>query len=541
MTSITLNSVFTVMAIFGAVSSQATASRIIATGWDSPTPARFRAELAEFEKWGCFDGTTIAPTRKLADGRVVDCRRAFSREHWEWAEFAEAVNDLREAKPTIATNNFLFVYANPGDVDWFDDTGWREIVDHWRLVARLAREGGLCGVLYDAEPYTKPHSQFRYSAQPGAKNHTFADYCVKARERGQEVMNAVATEFPDITIMTYRLFCDLLPALDSGDVKAAIEPSVYSLQPAFVDGWCDVMPDTVRIVEGDEDAYLFNSEEKFYRAFTRLKLGAPAFVSPENREKLGKQYYVGHGIYLDAHVNPPTSRWHIDRLGGTSAQRLAANVASALKTSDGFIWIYGEKAKWWPGGNPDFPMWPEKLQGADEALRRARDPIGTVQEILDQAQPEDNVLRNGEFRQLTANGNPEDWWIWQDERSHGRTTADQEAACLIGVANGVFGQNITVKPGEGYGVRCRIRSVGRGFSCLSIGWKTPEGKWTAQDSRRYFAPIGDTDSNGWREALGLVLVPSGAGEMVFMLSIQGQITEDDRAWFDDCQAMKYEE
>jgi hypothetical protein len=27
-----------------------------------------------------------------------------------------------------ATRNFLFVYANPGDVDWFDDAGWREVL-----------------------------------------------------------------------------------------------------------------------------------------------------------------------------------------------------------------------------------------------------------------------------------------------------------------------------------------------------------------------------------------------------------------------------
>jgi hypothetical protein len=235
---------------------------------------------------------------------------------------------------------------------------------------------------------------------------------------------------------------------------------------------------------------------------------------------------VGHGIYLDAHVNPPTSHWYIDRLGGTSAQRLTENVSSALKASDGFVWIYGERAKWWPGGNPDFPTWPERLQDAEEAL--------------EQAQPEDNLLRNGGFSQVTADGNPADWWTWQDERSHGHTLIDQESACLVSVANGVFGQNINVKPGESYGIRCRIRSVGRGFSCISVGWKTPEGKWTAQELRRQFAPTGKEDENGWREVIGLVKVPTGAGMLIFMLSVQGQITEDDRAWFDDCQVVKYE-
>ncbi len=536
---ITLSNIITIALICGITQSQSDNSRIIATGWDSPTPERFRKELAEFEKWGCFDGTTIAPTRKLADGRLIDCRNAFSRDHWEWAEFSEAVQDLRESNPRMAKNNFLFIYTNPGDVDWFDDEGWNEIVDHWRIIARLAREGGLRGILFDAEPYTKPFSQFLYRVQPGAKDHTFAEYRIKARERGREVMKAIAEEFPNITIMTYRLFCDLLPALDSGDVHSAIEPNTYGLLPAFVDGWCDVMPDTVCIVEGNEDAYLFNSEEEFYRAFTRLKLGAPKFVSPENQEKLRNQYYVGHGIYLDAHVNPPTSHWYIDRLGGTSAQRLAENVASALKASDGFIWIYGERAKWWPGGNPDYPMWSEALHDADDAICQARDPIGSARKALDRAKPEDNMLRNGSFDQLTTDSEPLDWWTWQSETSYGKTLIDQETACLKGVTDGVFGQNIPVKPGESYAVRCRVRSVGHGFSCLSIGWKTSEGKWTADNFRVHFAPIGNVDSKGWREALGLVRVPSSSAQMVFMLSVQGQITEDDIAWFDDCKVVKY--
>lgn len=36
-----------------------------------------------------------------------------------------------------------------GNVDWFDDPGWEEIQEHWRLLARLAREGGLRGLLFD--------------------------------------------------------------------------------------------------------------------------------------------------------------------------------------------------------------------------------------------------------------------------------------------------------------------------------------------------------------------------------------------------------
>src|SRR5947199_340469 len=85
-----------------------------------------------------------------------------------------------------------------------------EVVDHWRLLARLARKGRLSGLCFDAEPYRKPWSQFLYAAQPSKSQHSFAEMRVKARERGREVMKAIAAEYPDMTIFAYRLFSDLI-------------------------------------------------------------------------------------------------------------------------------------------------------------------------------------------------------------------------------------------------------------------------------------------------------------------------------------------
>ena len=510
---------------------------LIATGWDSPTPARFRAELADFEKWNAFDGTTIFPTRQTSDGQTHPAHNAFSHEHWEWSEFAQCIADLRAAKPQRATRNFLILYANPGDVDWFDDAGWREVVDHWRLLARVCRESGMIGILYDAEPYTPPHSQFLYRAQPAQEQHSFAEYQAQARQRGREVMQAVAEEHPALTIMTYRLFCDVLPVLDSGDPSAALEPSIYGLQPAFVDGWCDVMPPELRVIEGDEDAYRFNSESDFDRAYTRLRTKLPAFVSPENREKLRNQTRVGHGIYLDAHVNPPESPWYIDRLGGTSDERLAANVSAALAAADGFVWIYGEQGRWWPGGDAKFPVWPEKLAGADRALQLARDPLAPARAALAEAASDANRAVNSNFEMTTPEGLPQDWWTWQDDASHGQFRCDAQAACLTGMLNGTFGQNITVKPDERYAVRVRVRTENAGYASLGIGWKTPEGRWL-WGPHRSFGAGGPADAQGWREALAGVRVPPEAGFMVIMLAASGQSHDTDRAWFDDLQVVQ---
>jgi hypothetical protein len=113
--------------------------KLIAAGWDIPTPARFRDEVAAFEQWGVFDGTVIVPTRRV-DGRDVDCRKAFTREHW-------------------------------GHLAW------------------LARQGGLQGLHFHVEPYhCPPPSQFRYSAQPQRDRHTYAEYREKARTLGPRLL-----------------------------------------------------------------------------------------------------------------------------------------------------------------------------------------------------------------------------------------------------------------------------------------------------------------------------------------------------------------
>lgn len=512
--------------------------KLIATGWDSPTPARFRAELAAFEKWGVFGGTTLAPARRGPDGAQHDCRNAFSREHWERSDFTEALADLKAARPVTATDNFLFLYANPGDVDWFDDAGWREIVEHWGHLAWLAKQGGLRGLLYDAEPYTPPHSQFFYAAQTQRDRHTFDAYRAKARQRGCEVMKAVVAEFPDITLFTYRLLCDLLPLTASANPALALEAHPYGLQPAFLDGFFDAAPPTVTLVEGDENAYSYSRPDEFDRAFTQLKLNALRLIAPEHRSQFRAQVQVSHGIYLDAHVNPTNSPWYMPPLRGSRVARLEANVSAALQAADEYVWIYGETARWWPGGQKEHPAWPEKLAGADRALQRAVNPVAAAHATLASVKPEDNLLANPAFAEADTNGLPLKWWTWQDERSHGQFTTRDGAACLKQMANGCFGQTIPVQPGERYAVSARVRRTGAGVPMVSVRWKTPEQRWTAEslDQRLSIA-----HRDGWNELVALVEVPAGVGHLVVLLGAAQQTAATDLAEFDDVRLVRIRE
>ncbi len=509
---------------------------LIVTGWDSPNAAQYRKHLAEFERRGLFDGTTIDPTRRLNDGAVVSAKNAFSREPWRWEEFAEALADLRAAKTntTICRETFLMLYANPGDVDWFDDAGWREVVNHWRLLARLAKRGGLRGLLYDAEPYTKPHSQFRYGAQAGRARHSFAEYGVKARERGREVMRAVQEEFPDVTIFTYRLFSDMLPLLDSGNLTRALEADTYGLQPSFVDGWMDALPPGLSVVEGTEDiGYRANSPAEYNAAFTRQRLRLAEFLARENREKFSQHLRIGQSLYLDAHINPPGNAWHIDSTGSTPAGRLAANLASALAASDGIVWLYGERARWWPGGDARSKTWPEKFPGIVPAIRRAKDPAAFARDFFAAKTPRPTLLRNGDFTLARAKGDaPDGWFTWQADGSHGVIACADGRLVISTASEAVAGFIAGVKPGALLAARLRVKSTGRGQGALAIGWKTSEGKWTAYAHNAKFFPTGPADTEGWREITGLVEAPPNAGQIVFMAFVASQMSDRDRCEFD---------
>jgi len=532
---------------------------LVQTGWDKPDQVRLKQSIGEIEKRP-FNGVMINVIGQRENGKPRGIRGAHSAEAWQRSWFQTALSDLRSAKSGTVTENFVSIGANPGDVDWFDDTGWASIVENWAIAAWLARQGGLRGIHFDPEPYHKPYAQFRYGAQAEKDRHTFAEYAIKARERGRQVMAAVVREFPDITVFCYFMNSANRAAATAQNPQSVLVSSAYGLYPAFIDGWLDAADPRVVFVDGCESAYRFHSELQYLSAANAIKGDCQSLVSPGNRAKYRAQVQVSFGIYLDAYWNPADSkwsRWRIDCGDRKPVEKLLENVRHALDASDGYVWIYGEKFRWWPTANRRvFPeTWPEALPHCDTALRVARDPLAYARFVLEDPQRRSalkNLVRNGDFQSETVTDNagvqsdwvkggaPAGWHSWQMKPGEGAFEWDRVmgAAKASGVSeSGCFIQTFDAAPGETYAVRARVKLGGSSRAWIRVRWQTADGHWIHEGLDRMIAP-GPRNANGWSILFGAVSVPTDVGKLVLLLGMGDQHGGADAVWFDDVELFR---
>ena len=532
--------------------------KLIECGWDTPDTAMLRKHLAEVEQ-APYDGIRIKATGTDVEGNPVRLTFAFGPEEWDRESFQHAVDDLKACDWQRMTDNFLATGANPGSVDWFDDAGWARIADHMTIAAWIAREGGLRGIIFDPESYSKYH-QWLYAEQPGRDEHSFDEYYAKARERGRQVMGAICAEFPDIVIHTFFANVQNSPAAGLADPRPVLAGLAYGLYTPFLDGWLDALPPTATIVDGCERAYHFTSAADFLNAAQFIRNDAQTLVSPENRAKYRTQVQVGFGIYLDAHANPPDSKYYLDPGEGTPTELLERNVGNALRVCDGYVWTWGEKWHWWPCTRwPDNDKpWELALPGITDALNWARAPEGYGLQRVAEMERDGTLVelaRNGDFGSETTptpdggeadwkqDGAPAGWSTWQIPEPAGVFAWDREvgaeasgSARATGVSNGCFIQSFDVQPGERYAIRVVGRVQGHGSVWVRARWQTPEGKWTLERQDRMFPPA--KSEGDWRQMSGVVTVPDTVGKLVILLGVGGQTSTEDVAWFDDISVAK---
>lgn len=539
--------------------------KLIALGWYDPTTQQARTQTAQIEQTP-FDGTVISVEVSPPGGGGRAFASAFSALRWERAWFETARQNLQAAQWTRMRDNFVKLNANPGSIDWFDDAAWREIADHFRIAAWLAREGGLKGIVFDAEPYVAPYAVFDYGRAHVVVpvKRTFAEYKAKARERGRQVMQAMAEEFPDIVILTLFMHSSLLAERTSRG-NTPLGPPVpdevlavhhYGLLVPFVDGWFDALPPRAVLHDGNEDAYWYWTEEQFAEMKALLGRQGPALVSPENREKHRRQVRLASTVYLDAYRSQQSANV---RHPYPQLSMLGANVHWALKHADEYVWVYNEGGRWFPApsGALPVPTWEARLPGVTQTLIAARDgppnpppnrptpaPMQYHREAVEIAEAlrlaggGPNLAVNGTFDLgSSSNEPPPRWTYWTDQTvPTGAGWADGRAR-IRDSTGGVLLQRIDAIPGRTYVVSARTRTEGVGVPLLELRFAN-SGAWLGdrREENLYnqvFYPDATAGADGWRNLYGVTTLPPEANQLVVMLIAASQRPAEDAIWFDD--------
>lgn len=528
------------LAIFGAVDAGARV-KFVAHGWDmmDMEPAAVAANAEALAKTG-VDGLTLAlPPRQQADGTKADVFALSDKVAVAYDTYADAVPCWRQVvRHEELRESFLCCGFWAFKSAWTDDAKWRVMAGNMRVLARLAKEGGLRGLFLDNEDYGK-RRQFMH--RPAECDYATARKL--ARQRGREVFAGVFEEFPEIRILPFWLLSQVKGYAECADPVAAMKAE-GNLWPDFVNGMLDAIPPQAQLVDGDEYAYSYDYTSKDYAlAASRQLVGLLPLVEPENRAKYRAQMSVGFGFYLDGYTSTNRSAFYRGPVNGSRLEHLRLNLQDAAKNADEYIWLYGEKFSWVKWRFPDKPRltrkysvertWEDAHPGLRSVLREVRNPAGGLTERVIAARAK------GANRFPEALAREKHW----SNKNCGSYKVDPKggiggALSVTGVRNGCYELPVSVNPGETWVADMYMEgSCGPGMR-PSMCYQDSSGKWHWELGTVHCENMG-ADTVGRTRFCGLVRIPEKMTTLVLMLNA-GQ-RKDETATFTDILMAKCEE
>lgn len=540
-----------------AAATDVPSKKFIQLGWDIPNTAFLRTQCQEMEASAPFDGVIFSVEYTDDQARTWSSLQAWDTQPWQRAWLQSAVDDLHACQFTKFTDNFLRVNVSPGNLDWGDDAGWTVLSEKIADFAWLAKQGKAKGLAVDFESYRGKQFQFDPS-----KPQSFAKTAALVRRRGAELIRGIAHEFPDAVVLGLWLNSVNFRVAESTDPETLLAVEAYGLLPAFINGMLDALPPMMTLVDGCEFGYYYDGIEEYLRAAAKIRSwSGPAsrLVAPENRTKWRAQGQVGFGFYLDMYLNKPGNRFYFGpKPGGTRLERLRDNLAAARSATDQYVWIFGEQAHWWkvnssPWVKEKLKMtvgqgkhWEEAMPRLTEVITQVKDPVTAAWKSVNERRQRNsarNLVRNADFLDKNLlTGLPTHFGTWQAKSSHGEFLWDGHvgdgAVRITDVRRGSVVQKVPVQAGQRYFVEASSRTQGNGVPSLTIRWQRTDGTWMGGEADATFVfPPGQDQ---WQQASGFVDVPRGATQLVLLLSVASQLSEDDTCWFDNVRVQLVE-
>ncbi len=317
--------------------------KIIAFAPDVVDTFYLKKHIAELEKLP-IDGVILAvhpkppPEGKLYLGRTSLAAGVHERE-----DYRQAVTNLKTTRFKRFTDNFIdFAFAAQNSHDWIDQS-WSVYAKRAAVLAHVAKQGGLKGLVMDTEQYggmnlPVPYP-FAYVYRKDRSERSFEEIAAQVRKRGRELMEAIVAEYADITVI-------MIPGRGSGGSPEG------DLLPAFVDGILEGRGPRATLVDGMESAYPLALRENFskLRQLTE-KAGSEMSLVPDLYRK-NMRYGLGFWVDFDARFNGAYNGWHTDpgafEENYRSPERLEHSLYNALTVSDRYVWLFAIHPQvWW--------------------------------------------------------------------------------------------------------------------------------------------------------------------------------------------------
>jgi hypothetical protein len=334
--------------------------KLIEWGWDEPDTKFLRANIERMEQFP-FDGIIF---HLSTDQGQNFCWEIWGERRFAASQFQNAIADLRATKFRRFTDRFVRVNVAPGTVDWFDDSAWKIVAENFGAAARVIKETGCTGFMFDNEQYQQ--QPFNYRKQKHHDKKSFAEYSAKVRQRGREWMQEVTRHDPNITILLTFGYLVTRP----GQREKDRSESEYGLWADFLDGMLSACAPETRIVDAFEDSYGFRRPDQFERAYRTVK--QKGLVWTGEKEAYRRHVQAGFGIWMDNDWNK--YGWNAADFTRNyfKPEGFCESVRTALRMTDQYVWIYTEKPRWWTNEQLP-PAYVKSLQAARKDFRSSVD------------------------------------------------------------------------------------------------------------------------------------------------------------------------
>lgn len=265
-------------------------------------------------------------------------------------------------------SNFLTVHMYfPGD--FWDDDIWNKVIANFGTLAKVAKDLGFAGIIYDDEAYTDAnylydnHFMLNYKAGDewydenaySNPNYTFQEHTTKVRERFKKIMEAMVEEYPAIDVLYYHSPVEGHIEADDGIdghpvvVHVGLEREHEFMGPMFI-GLKQGLSSQATLHDMGED-YRLRSQKHFDDAYAWRKYTIAAdetndvvdatahWIVPESEranwaEQVSVNFMVSNGP-LASNDYP-----EFDTTDKVSLEEMRSTLQRALDTSDKYVVFY---------------------------------------------------------------------------------------------------------------------------------------------------------------------------------------------------------